>query len=87
MGPKTFKCIVDHVFPTRKKYYGVDGLMWDWPDYGGLPAKIYKTLSVEAVDAMQYILNERFKNKREFARAYKKKLFQLGELGNYRYYK
>lgn len=35
MGPKTFKKIIDRVFPTRNKY-NVDGgdLQWDHPDYG-----------------------------------------------------
>lgn len=83
MGPKTFNRIVDHVFPTRKKYFGMWGDQWDFPDYGGLPASIYNTLSSEAVDAMQDILQDAFKRKRDFARAYRDRLRDLGEPGDY----
>jgi len=84
MGPKTFKRIVDHVFPTRKMYHpeGED-FQWDYPDYGGLSASIYNTLSPEAVDAMQDILHDFYKRKRDFARAYRNRLKELGEPGDY----
>lgn len=84
MGPKSFQRIVDHVFPTRKLYNkeGED-LQWDYPDYGGLPKNISDTLSSEAVDAMQDIIQDSFKRKRDFARAYRDRLRDLGEPGIY----
>jgi hypothetical protein len=88
MGPKTFQRIVDHVFPTRKAYFDLgispyNWLEWGYPDYGGLPYSIYKTLSSEAVDAMQDILQDTYKRKRDFAKAYRDRLRELGEPGNY----
>lgn len=82
MGPKTFQRIVDHVFPTRKKYSNDgDDEQWDYPDYGGLPKSISMTLSSEAVDAMQDIIQSSYNRKRDFARAYKNRLEELGEPG------
>lgn len=84
MGPKTFNKIVNHVFPTRKLYNkeGKDW-QWDYPDYGGLPKSISHTLSSEAVDAMQDVIQDSFKRKRDFARAYRDRLRDLGERGDY----
>jgi len=89
MGPKTFQNIVDYMFPIREKYrhkpgtfymrYGVFGLPFDYPDYAGLHKKVVNQLSPEAVDAMQYVLQESFVRKRDFSRAYKKTLIDLGE--------
>lgn len=53
--------------------------LFDYPDYAGLPKKIVNQLSPEAVDAMQYVLQESFVRKRDFSRAYKKTLIDLGE--------
>ncbi len=74
MGPKTFKIIIDRLFPIRKEFWGLYGRNFDYPDYGGLP---------KAVDAIQFILNIKFLRKRDFARAYKQKLKSLGEPGKY----
>lgn len=81
MGPKTFQKIIDHVYPVRKKYWGFWGDQWDFPDYGGLPKSISMRLSPEAVDAMQDILHYTYSRKRDFARAYKNRLKELGEPG------
>jgi hypothetical protein len=87
MGPKTFQRIVDHMFSRRQQYYGMYGDCWDYPNYGGLPKSISSTLSCEAVDAMQDILQDKFARKRDFARAYKQRLFELGEPGKYQWAK
>jgi hypothetical protein len=79
MGPKTFNHIIDHMFPKRKQYWGLYGDVFDYPDYAGLPSKISYKLSSEAVDAMQFVIDHPYKNKREFARAYKRRLIELGE--------
>jgi hypothetical protein len=81
MGPKTFNRIIDHIFPKRKEYWGLYGDMFDYPDYAGLPKKISNTLSPEAVDAMQEVLGEHFTKRRDFARAYRATLIDLGERG------
>jgi hypothetical protein len=83
MGPKTFKRIIDHVFQTRKEYVGMWGARWDYPDYGGLPKSISYRLSPEAVDAMQNVIQIVYSRKRDFARAYRKELRELGEPGKY----
>jgi hypothetical protein len=84
MGPKTFIEIVNHVYPTRNKYAFAGGdEQWDFPDYGGLPKRISNTLSSEAVDAMQDIIQSSYSRKRDFVKAYKERLFELGEPGLY----
>jgi hypothetical protein len=82
MGPKTFQKIVDCVYPTRNLYSeDGDARQWDYPDYGGLPKSISNKLSPEAVDAMQDIIQSSYNRKRDFARAYKNRLEELGEFG------
>jgi len=84
MGKKTFLRIVDHIFPIRKKFLEDFDEVFDYPDYGGLPKKISNSLSPEAVDAMQYILDGcKFSSKRDFARAYRNRLLEIGERGIY----
>ena len=86
MGPKTFQKMVDYVFPIRQSYRRINDFVvvrerldFDYPDYAELPKKIVNQLSPEAVDAMQYVLQEHFVRKRDFSRAYKKTLIDLGE--------
>jgi len=74
MKLKTFKQVVDFIFPIQDEL-----LDFDYPYYAGLPCKINFKLSPEAVDAMQHVLNKKFKSKRLFAAAYEVKLFELGE--------
>lgn len=81
MGPKTFQKIIDHVYPTRHKYSRDSDEVWDYPNYGGLSNTIAMKLSSEAVDAMQYIIQAYYNRKRDFAKAYKNKLEELGERG------
>jgi hypothetical protein len=77
------------MFPIRKKFFCVwrDGEIWgdvfDYPKYGGLPKIVSSVLSPEAVDAMQYVLQSKFLRKRDFARAYRNHLRDLGERGKY----
>jgi hypothetical protein len=87
VGPKTFKAIVDHLFPIRKEFFAQrpsgGSRDFDYPDYGGLPKRISNRLSSEAVDALQSILDMKFLNKRDFAKTYKQSLKDLGEPGKY----
>jgi hypothetical protein len=82
MKKETLKRIVDHMYPIREEYFPNKNHSekdFDYPDYGGLPESIIKSLSSEAVDAMQFILNWPYKAKRLFARDYKERLIGLGE--------
>ena len=88
MTEKMFKIIIDHLFPIREKFHDrddydngcwIDGDVFDYPDYGGLPKNISNRLSSEAVDAMQSIICNGFERKRDFAKAYKDRLEELGE--------
>ena len=93
MGPKTFQKIVDHMFPIREEFLDIPVLGgefchrvardFDYPLYGDLPKRISNKLSPEAVDAMQDILQIKFVRKRDFARAYRDRLQELGEHGKY----
>jgi hypothetical protein len=90
MGPKTFNVVVDCLYPIRRSFYTETGKLFDFPDYGGLPKKVSNKLSPEAVDAMQQVLagiggevSCDFRSKREFIRAFRERLHQLGEPGNY----
>ena len=76
MGIITFNKIVNHIYPKRKSLLHC----FDFPNYGDLPRKTYKILSPEAVDAMQDILQLHFVRKRDFARAYKNRMQELGEV-------
>lgn len=80
------------MFPIRKQYFNPGGshlykiniiYVFDFPYYAGLPKKISNTLSSEAVDAMQEILQNRYSRKYLFAKAYKETLRGLGERGYY----
>ena len=73
---KKFKTIVDFVWKRRKNYLRGcfedneedwtrcldEPYFFDFPEYGGLPNKISKTLSSEFVDAMQYVWEDMSKN-------------------------
>jgi hypothetical protein len=87
MTKATFQTLIDFIFPIREKYCNTAGNEqqenWDFPNYGGLPKTISNTLSSEAVDAMQEIIQENWTNKLDFSKAYKKALQNLGERGNY----
>jgi len=66
-------------------------ILFDYPDYGGLPEYLCERLTSEAVDAMQKIWFElcgitldlkkckKFRDLREFRRVYKSKLWELSE--------
>lgn len=84
MTTKVFNEIIDRLFPIRGTLvedtnYGLPYVLFDYPDYGGLPKRISYSLSPEAVDAMQDILYKKYTRKRDFAAAYKERLFELGE--------
>lgn len=87
MGPKTFKKIIDHLFPIRNNFnYKIskeNTWCFDYPCYGMLPKSISNTLSSEAVDAMQHIIEDKFETKIQFAIAYRNRLRELGEPGKY----
>ncbi len=99
MGPKTFQRVVDYLFPIRDKFRdGAEcnkledketgkpagwGEQFDYPDYEGLSKTVSNVLSSEAVDALQDILQGKYMRKRDFARAFKNRMFDLGEKGKY----
>lgn len=89
MTKKQFDEIINRIFPIRNILvvssddpYG-PFVIFDYPNYGGLPKRLSNTLSPEAVDAMQVILHTKYIRKRDFAKAYKDQLFYYGEPGNY----
>ena len=85
MTEKVLNEIVDRLFPIRetlieREENGWDNnILFDYPDYGGLPKRISYKLSPEAVDAMQQILYNKYSRKRDFKKAYEEELFYLGE--------
>lgn len=74
MTKKMFDEIINRIYPIRSEIDEFDC------GYGKLPKKISNKLSSEAVDAMQHILCNLYCTKRQFAKAYKDKLFELGEI-------
>lgn len=73
MSKKTFHDIMQRIFKVRAEIEDFS----NWHCY--LPAKLYAKISPEAHDAMESILHEKFLRVREFASAYKNRLFELGE--------
>lgn len=81
MKKHIFDATINHLWQHRFYYY--DDHLFDFPFYGGIPRKINRTFSSEAVDAMQNVweefTNDFYKTKKQFASAYKVELKILGE--------
>jgi len=81
MHQKTFISIVSHLFPRRQ----IEIPHFDSPTYGGLPVRVYKTISPEAVDAIQNMADElvRSRSKNQFAKIWHAEMSRLGEPLNF----
>lgn len=73
----TLDKIVNYIFPTRDNLSEIGAFYY--PSYRGLSSNIRRNLSAEAVDAMQYTLQNKYKLKSAFKKAYIRMLLYLGE--------
>lgn len=77
MNSRQFKIIIDTVWPILSS--AKKNIVFDYPDYAGIRKSVADKLSPEAVDAMQDILHEEFKDKLDFCKRYLVRLHELGE--------
>ena len=82
MKKTVFNKLIELLWTNRKIHQSQPDVLFDFPDYGKLKKEIWKTLSPEAVDAIQYIWHDflfSIKRRREFAAKFRKRLKELGE--------
>lgn len=86
MTMKTFRQVVNHLFPNRKSALIVETdneclTIFNEPDYGGLPRRISRVLSSESIDALQNVSYDlkASRTKRQFTRILFEEMIRLGE--------